>query len=189
MVGIQVGLVAGDVRRVGDAEQAAGLDVQHSVGTLEAHYRFMPDRQVCPYVFGSLGGTDVRANTTRAERTGGGFFRLSGHKWFMSAPMSDAFLVLAQTRGGLSCFLLPRWRPDGSKNPLQVLRLKRKMGNVSNASSETELRGALAWMVGEEGRGVRTIIEMVNLTRLDCAIASARRIDGPLTSDPPRLYW
>ncbi|OIQ88128.1 putative acyl-CoA dehydrogenase AidB [mine drainage metagenome] len=87
--------------------------------------------------------------------------------------MSDAFLVLAQAPGGLSCFLLPRWRPDGSKNPLQLVRLKRKMGNVSNGSSETELRGALAWMVGEEGRGVRTIIDMVAMTRFDCMVGSA----------------
>jgi alkylation response protein AidB-like acyl-CoA dehydrogenase len=102
------------------------------------------------------GGSDVRANTTRAYPVGGKgpgqAYELVGHKYFVSAPMSDAFLVLAQAAGGLSCFLLPRWRPDGSKNPLQLLRLKRKMGNVSNASSETELRGALAWMVGEVGR-------------------------------------
>ena len=123
------------------------------------------------------GGSDVRANTTRAFPVGAGGpgtpYELVGHKYFVSAPMSDAFLVLAQAPGGLSCFLLPRWRPDGSKNPLQVLRLKRKMGNVSNASSETELRGALAWMVGEEGRGVRTIIEMVAMTRFDCMVGSA----------------
>jgi len=123
------------------------------------------------------GGSDVRANTTRAFPVGAGgpgtAYELVGHKYFVSAPMSDAFLVLAQAPGGLSCFLLPRWRPDGSKNPLQVLRLKRKMGNVSNASSETELRGALAWMVGEEGRGVRTIIEMVAMTRFDCMVGSA----------------
>jgi putative acyl-CoA dehydrogenase len=87
--------------------------------------------------------------------------------------MCDAFMVLAQAPGGLTCFLLPRWRPDGTKNPMQVLRLKRKMGNVSNASSETELRGALAWMVGEEGRGVRTIIEMVAMTRFDCMVGSS----------------
>ncbi len=122
------------------------------------------------------GGSDVRANTTRAWPLGAGgtgeAYELVGHKFFVSAPMCDAFLVLAQAPGGLSCFLLPRWRPDGSKNPLQVLRLKRKMGNVSNASSETELRGALAWMVGEEGRGVRTIIEMVAMTRFDCMIGS-----------------
>jgi putative acyl-CoA dehydrogenase len=125
------------------------------------------------------GGSDVRSNSTRAypvdaARVGPGqAYELVGHKFFVSAPMCDAFLTLAQAPGGLSCFLLPRWRPDGSKNPLQIIRLKRKMGNVSNASSETELRGALAWMVGEEGRGVRTIIEMVALTRFDCMIGSA----------------
>jgi len=123
------------------------------------------------------GGSDVRANTTRAWPAGaaegpGAAYELVGHKYFVSAPMCDAFLVLAQAPGGLSCFLLPRWRPDGTKNPLQVLRLKRKMGNVSNASSETELRGALAWMVGAEGRGVRTIIEMVAMTRFDCMVGS-----------------
>lgn len=122
------------------------------------------------------GGSDVRANTTRAYPVGPGgpgqAYELVGHKYFVSAPMCDAFLVLAQAPGGLSCFLMPRWRPDGSRNPLQVLRLKKKMGNASNASSETELRGALAWMVGEEGRGVRTIIEMVAMTRFDCMIGS-----------------
>jgi len=123
------------------------------------------------------GGSDVRANTTRAYPIGveepGEGYELVGHKYFVSAPMCDAFLVLAQAPRGLTCFLLPRWRPDGTKNPLQVLRLKRKMGNVSNASSETELRGALAWMVGEEGSGVRTIIEMVAMTRFDCMVGSA----------------
>jgi putative acyl-CoA dehydrogenase len=123
------------------------------------------------------GGSDVRANTTRAYPIGAEgpaqAYELVGHKYFVSAPMCDAFLVLAQTPGGLSCYLLPRWRPDGTKNPMQVLRLKRKMGNVSNASSETELRGALAWMVGEEGRGVRTIIEMVAMTRFDCMVGSS----------------
>jgi putative acyl-CoA dehydrogenase len=123
------------------------------------------------------GGSDVRANSTRAFALGaegpGAAYELVGHKYFVSAPMCDAFLVLAQAPGGLTCFLLPRWRPDGSKNPMQVLRLKRKMGNVSNASSETELRGALAWRVGPEGRGVRTIIEMVAMTRFDCMIGSA----------------
>jgi putative acyl-CoA dehydrogenase len=123
------------------------------------------------------GGSDVRANTTHAYPVGasgpGQAYELVGHKYFVSAPMCDAFLVLAQTPAGLSCFLLPRWRPDGSKNPLQVLRLKNKMGNASNASSETELRGALAWMVGEDGRGVRTIIEMVSMTRFDCMIGSS----------------
>ncbi len=123
------------------------------------------------------GGSDVRSNSTRAYPVGathgpGQAYELVGHKYFVSAPMSDAFLMLAQAPGGLSCFLVPRWRPDGSKNPLQVLRLKRKMGNVSNASSETELRGALGWMVGAEGRGVRTIIDMVAMTRFDCMIGS-----------------
>ncbi len=144
--------------------------------------RNLPDAQKQGLTIGMAmtekqGGSDVRANTTRAVPVGaaegpGAAYELVGHKYFVSAPMCDAFLVLAQAPGGLSCFLLPRWRPDGTKNPLQVLRLKRKMGNVSNASSETELRGALAWMVGEEGRGVRTIIEMVAMTRFDCMIGS-----------------
>ncbi|TAL83251.1 MAG: DNA alkylation response protein [Rhodanobacter sp.] len=123
------------------------------------------------------GGSDVRANTTRAYPVGTGgsgqAYELVGHKYFVSAPMCDAFLALAQAPGGLSCFLLPRWRPDGEKNPLQIQCLKNKMGNLANASSETELRGALAWMVGEEGRGVRTIIEMVAMTRFDCMIGSS----------------
>ncbi|MFZ5723647.1 MAG: isovaleryl-CoA dehydrogenase [Pseudomonadota bacterium] len=123
------------------------------------------------------GGSDVRANTTRAYPVGTGgpaqAYELVGHKFFLSAPMCDLFLVLAQAPGGLSCFLVPRWRPDGTKNPLQVLRLKKKMGNVSNASSEVEFRGALGWLVGEEGRGVRTIIEMVSMTRYDCMIGSS----------------
>lgn len=123
------------------------------------------------------GGSDVRRNTTRAYPIGqtgpGEAYELVGHKWFVSAPMCDAFLVLAQTDNGLSCFLVPRWRPDGSKNPLQIQQLKQKMGNAANASSETELRGALGWMVGEEGRGVRTIIEMVATTRYDCMIGSS----------------
>ncbi|MCB1539955.1 MAG: isovaleryl-CoA dehydrogenase [Rhodoblastus sp.] len=123
------------------------------------------------------GGSDVRANSTRAYpiRTEGSGqpYELVGHKFFVSAPMCDAFLVLAQAPGGLSCFLVPRWKPDGTKNPLQVLRLKKKMGNASNASSETELRGALGWMIGEEGRGVPTIIEMVAMTRFDCMIGSS----------------
>ncbi|MDP6978717.1 MAG: acyl-CoA dehydrogenase family protein [Myxococcota bacterium] len=123
------------------------------------------------------GGSDVRANTTRAVPVGAGgpgqAYELLGHKYFVSAPMCDAFLVLAQTEVGLSCFLLPRWRPDGTKNALQIQRLKNKMGNVANASCETELRGAYAVMVGEEGRGVPTIIEMVNMTRFDCMVGSS----------------
>jgi putative acyl-CoA dehydrogenase len=120
------------------------------------------------------GGSDVRANTTRAIPTGtGGEHILTGHKWFCSAPMCDAFLVLAQAPGGLSCFLLPRVLPDGTRNGFHIQRLKDKLGNRSNASSEIELESAMAWMVGEEGRGVRTIIEMVNHTRLDCIVGSA----------------
>ncbi len=118
------------------------------------------------------GGTDVRANTTSASPRGEGYV-LTGHKWFMSAPMCDFFLVLAQAPGGLTCFLLPRFRPDGSVNAIRIQRLKDKLGNRSNASSEVEFAEAFAWRVGEEGRGVRTIIEMVQLTRLDCAISSA----------------
>ncbi|WP_066966190.1 isovaleryl-CoA dehydrogenase [Microbulbifer sp. Q7] len=119
------------------------------------------------------GGSDVRANTTSATPVGNGAYELVGHKWFTSAPMCDAFLMLAQTAAGLSCFLVPRWRPDGKKNPIQIQRLKDKAGNVSNASSEIELRGALGWLVGDEGRGVPAIIEMVAATRFDCMIGSA----------------
>ena len=119
------------------------------------------------------GGTDVRANTTRAERAGGGFYRLSGHKWFMSAPMSDAFLVLAQAGEGLSCFLAPRILGDGSGNGFRFQRLKDKLGNRSNASAEVEFVNTIGEMVGEPGAGIKTIMDMVTLTRLDCAVASA----------------
>lgn len=118
------------------------------------------------------GGTDVRANTSTA-RPVGDHYEITGHKWFMSAPMCDGFLVLAQAPGGLTCFLLPRFRPDGSLNALHFQRLKDKLGNRSNASSEVEFAGAYGECIGEEGRGVRTIIEMVQLTRLDCVVASA----------------
>ena len=123
------------------------------------------------------GGTDVRTNTTRAIPTDapgpGHEYILTGHKWFMSAPMCDAFLVLAQAPGGLTCFLMPRFLPDGIQNPLQIQRLKDKLGNRSNASCEVEFASTHAWMVGEEGRGVNTIMSMVSYTRLDCAISSA----------------
>ncbi len=123
------------------------------------------------------GGSDVRANTTRARALGargpGAEYELTGHKWFCSAPMCDVFLVLAQAEDGLSCFLLPRWRPDGTRNRFHIQRVKDKLGNRSNASSEVEFDGAWARLVGEEGRGVPTIIEMVNHTRLDCVIGSA----------------
>ncbi len=117
------------------------------------------------------GGSDVRANATRAVKDGEGW-RLYGHKWFCSAPMSDGFLTLAQAPGGLSCFLVPRWL-EGERNGIRLMRLKDKLGNRSNASSEIEYEGALALMLGEEGAGVRTIIEMVHHTRLDTAMAPA----------------
>jgi len=119
------------------------------------------------------GGSDVRANTTLARPQADGSYLLTGHKWFTSAPMCDLFLVLAQAPGGLSCFLLPRVLPDGARNRMHLQRLKDKLGNKSNASSEVEYDDAVAWLVGEEGHGVRTIIQMVNMTRLDCVIAGA----------------
>ena len=122
------------------------------------------------------GGSDVRANTTTAEpmsAPGEGMYVLRGHKWFCSAPQSDAFLVLAQAPEGLSCFLVPRVLPGGERNPFLVQRLKDKLGNKSNASSEVEFDGTVGWMVGEPGRGVRTIIEMVGRTRLDCVLGAA----------------
>lgn len=131
------------------------------------------------------GGTDVRANTTRAYPVGapgpGQAYELLGHKWFCSAPMCDGFLTLAQTDKGLSCFLLPRHRPDGTRNAFYIQRLKNKLGNSSNASSEVEFRGALAWMLGEEGRGVPTIIEMVAMTRFDCMVGSSALMRQALT--------
>ncbi|KPA89146.1 MULTISPECIES: acyl-CoA dehydrogenase family protein [Pseudomonas] len=153
------------------------------------------------------GGTDVRANTTRAYPVGAGGpgqpYELVGHKWFCSAPMCDAFLTLAQTDKGLTCFLLPRHRPDDSRNQFYIQRLKNKLGNCSNASSEVEFRGALAWMIGEEGRGVPTIIEMVAMTRFDCMVGSSalmrqaltqashhcahRRVGGRLLSEQPLM--
>jgi putative acyl-CoA dehydrogenase len=153
------------------------------------------------------GGSDVRSNTTRAVAVGvrgpGREYRLTGHKWFLSAPMCDAFLVLAQAPQGLSCFLVPRFTPDGSLNALHLQRLKDKLGNRSNASSEVELAAALGWLVGEEGRGVPAILEMGVYTRLDNAIASAglmhqcvaqaihhtrgRRAFGRLLSDAPLM--
>lgn len=118
------------------------------------------------------GGSDVRANTTTAEPSADGSYLITGHKWFTSAPMSDIFLTLAQAPGGLTCFLLPRILPDGSRNPIRLQRLKDKLGNRSNASAEIEYDAALGWRVGEEGRGVPTIVEMVNNTRLDCVLAT-----------------
>ncbi|MGW2189297.1 acyl-CoA dehydrogenase family protein [Streptomyces sp. NPDC001719] len=119
------------------------------------------------------GGSDVRANTTTAVPAGDGSYVVTGHKWFTSAPMSDVFLMLAQAPEGLTCFLMPRVLPDGTRNAMRLQRLKDKLGNRSNASAEIEYEGAVAWPVGEPGRGVRTIVEMVNMTRLDCVIGSA----------------
>ncbi|MDX6224904.1 MAG: putative acyl-CoA dehydrogenase [Frankiales bacterium] len=120
------------------------------------------------------GGSDVRANTTTATPLAAeGEYSLRGHKWFTSAPMNDVFLVLAQAPGGLTCFVVPRFTPDGARNDIRVMRLKDKLGNKSNASSELEFDGTWARRLGDEGRGVRTIIEMVNMTRLDCVIGSA----------------
>ena len=123
------------------------------------------------------GGSDVRANVTTAVPAGDGGYRITGHKWFTSAPMGDLFMVLAQAPGGLSCFLLPRvvpdGTPDGTRNGMRLMRLKDKLGNRSNASAEVEYEDAFAWLVGEEGRGLRVILEMVNSTRLDCVLAAA----------------
>jgi putative acyl-CoA dehydrogenase len=124
------------------------------------------------------GGSDVRANTTLAEpvNKSGNEYTLTGHKWFCSAPMCDAFLVLAQAPAGLSCFFMPRWRPDGTRNAFHLLRLKNKLGNRSNASSEVEFRRASVRLIGEKGRGIATIMEMVRHTRLDCVLGSAASI-------------
>jgi putative acyl-CoA dehydrogenase len=141
--------------------------------------RFLPVVEKRGATFGMAmtepqGGSDVRANTTFAEKIGGeGEYLITGRKWFCSAPMSDAFLVLAQTERGLSCFLMPRFKPDGTKNALYFQRLKDKLGNRSNASSEVEFHAAYARIIGEEGRGVANIMEMVRHTRLDCAVGSA----------------
>ena len=128
------------------------------------------------------GGSDVRANTTRAVPTADGSYLLTGHKWFTSAPMGDLFMVLAQAPGGLSCFLLPRVASDGAPNGMHLQRLKDKLGNRSNASAEVEYDGAMAWLVGEEGRGLRTIIEMVNVTRLDCVLITATGMRAGVTA-------
>jgi putative acyl-CoA dehydrogenase len=152
------------------------------IASTEYDPRFIPSDQKLGALLGMAmtekqGGSDVRANTSQAAPDGNGgsgeAYRLTGHKWFCSAPMCDAFLTLAQAPNGLSCFLLPRWKPDGTLNSFFIQRLKNKLGNRSNASSEIEFSDALAWLVGEEGRGVRTIVEMVNHTRLDCMLGSA----------------
>jgi putative acyl-CoA dehydrogenase len=146
--------------------------------------RFIPPGEKRGVTFGmgmteKQGGTDVRQNTTRAEPDGDAYL-LTGHKWFFSAPMCDAFLVLAQAKGGLTCFLVPRFRPDGTPNALRLMRLKDKLGNRSNASSEVEFEGAYAQRCGAEGDGVKTIIGMVQLTRLDCVTGSIGIMQGAL---------
>ncbi len=152
------------------------------IASMQYDPRFLPAAQKQGVLIGMAmtekqGGSDVRANTSRAVAAGrsgpGEEYRLTGHKWFCSAPMCDAFLVLAQAPGGLSCFLLPRWTPDDERNHFFIQRLKNKLGNRSNASSEIEFEDAFATLIGEEGRGVRTIVEMVNHTRLDCTLGSA----------------
>jgi len=140
--------------------------------------RFVPARDKRAALVGmgmteKQGGSDVRANTTVAEAAGDGGWRITGHKWFFSAPMCDAFLVLAQSPGGLSCFFMPRFLPDGTRNAIRIRRLKDKLGNRSNASSEVEFEGAWATLLGEQGRGVPMILEMGVYTRLDCAIVTA----------------
>jgi putative acyl-CoA dehydrogenase len=149
--------------------------------------RFAPAKEKSGVLLGmgmteKQGGSDVRANTTIAERIGSSReYLITGHKWFVSAPMCDAFLILAQAPRGLSCFLLPRWTPSGERNKFHIQRLKDKMGNRSNASSEVEFAQAWAHIVGDGGRGIQTIIEMVNHTRLDCAIAAAALMRQALT--------
>jgi putative acyl-CoA dehydrogenase len=159
------------------AEPALHAPVAAKVVTRIYDPTFRPWRQKNGMTLGmgmteKQGGTDVRANITSAAPAGD-HYTVTGHKWFMSAPMCDAFLVLAQAPGGLTCFFTPRFLPDGSVNALRLQRLKDKLGNRSNASSEVEFAGASAWRVGEEGAGIRTIIQMVQLTRLDCVAASA----------------
>lgn len=158
-------------------------------GAVSGRYdpRFLPPEEKVGLTLGMAmtekqGGSDVRANTTRAKAISADEVELTGHKWFCSAPMSDAFLTLAYEGDGdeaaLSCFLVPRWRPDGERNAIEVQRLKDKLGDKSNASSEIEYKSAYARRIGEPGRGVRTIIEMVNHTRLDCLAGSAGLIRG-----------
>jgi putative acyl-CoA dehydrogenase len=170
----------------------AGVCADWQTGLASTRYdpRFVPFAQKTALTMGmgmteKQGGSDVRANTTRAEGDGddawGRRVRLTGHKWFFSAPMCDAFLVLAQAPGGLSCYFLPRWLPDGSRNAIRIQRLKDKLGNCANASSEVEFDNATAWAVGDEGRGVPQILAMGALTRLDCALGTAGLMRQALT--------
>ena len=158
---------------------AVALEWQARITAASYDRRFIPAAEKTGVTIGMAmtekqGGSDVRANTTRARSSGAdGRYELTGHKWFCSAPMSDAFLTLAQTAAGLSCFLVPRWRPDGTRNPFFIQRLKDKLGDRSNASCEIEYHETWAQLIGDEGNGVRAIIEMVHHTRLDTALAAA----------------
>ena len=168
--------------------------LQHTFGCLLASSRYDPRFQLASAktamtmgmgMTEKQGGSDVRANTSRASLDGrdawGDRYRLVGHKWFMSAPMSDAFLVVAQTPAGPTCFFLPRWLPDGSLNAVLIQRLKDKLGNKANASAEVEFVDAIAWRVGDEGRGLRQILAMGALTRLDCVLGTAGLMRGALS--------
>ncbi|MEQ1929566.1 MAG: acyl-CoA dehydrogenase family protein [Parvularculaceae bacterium] len=160
------------------AEPAVAAEWEPRVTTPDYDRRFIPASEKRAATIGMAmtekqGGSDIRANTTVATPIGGDVYELSGHKWFCSAPMCDAFLTLARTDAGVTCFLVPRWRPDGTRNAFHIMRLKDKLGDRSNASSEIEYHGAYARRVGEDGRGVRTIIDMVQHTRLDCIVGSA----------------
>ena len=160
------------------ADEAVAAEWRARVTAQSYDPRFIPAPEKTGVTIGMAmtekqGGSDVRANSTRAAPAGDGGWLLTGHKWFCSAPMSDAFLTLAYTEEGMTCFLVPRWRPDGTRNAIHVMRLKEKMGDKSNASSEIEYHGAWAQKLGEEGRGVRTIIDMVQHTRYDCTLGSA----------------
>ena len=168
-----------DLRLGADAQQNRAIATEWLPRIFSRYYdpHFRPAREKTAALIGmgmteNQGGSDLRTNT-RAPSPRDGGYRLYGHKWFMSAPMCDAFLVLAQAPHGISCFLMPRWRPDGTRNAIHINRLKDKLGNKSNASSEVEFDGAYAQLIGEEGRGIPTIIEMGNYTRLDCAIGSS----------------
>ena len=158
------------------ADWGPGLASRHYDPSLKS-WRDKPGLTMGMGMTEKQGGSDVRANTTQAVPDGvdpwGARFRITGHKWFLSAPMCDAFLVLAQSTGGLSCFFLPRVLPDGSFNDMRILRLKDKLGNKANASSEVEFQDATAWLVGQEGRGVPQILEMGTMTRMDCALGTS----------------
>jgi putative acyl-CoA dehydrogenase len=167
---------------------APELAARYEPGLTARAYRFgLTDPTAKPGLVAGMGmtekqgGSDVRANTTHAVARPDGSYALTGHKWFTSAPMSDLFLVLAQLDEGVSCFLVPRVLPDGGRNVFRLQRLKDKLGDRSNASSEVEFDGTTGWLVGEPGRGVPTIIEMVNMTRLDCVLGSAATVRAALT--------